>query len=110
MLRMGNMWTPWAEIAMPGRMLTSLATRFTLEPGWRPAPRMMDPCQIQLFESRVTELVAQPDDQEDWECNADEQVLPVPQILDIPRTMHTQSTHLGEQLRIGVDLWRRADG
>ena len=65
-------------------MLTSLVTRFTLEPGWRPTPRTTAPLQIQLFESLVTELVAQPDDQEDWECREEEQVLHVLQILDIP--------------------------
>ena len=59
LLCMGNMWTPWAEIAMPGRMLASLATRFTLEPGWRPAPRTRAPSELHLLEAWAPELVAQ---------------------------------------------------
>ena len=64
--RMGNVWTNWAEIALPRRKLTSLVTRFTLEAGWRPTPRTTE---LQLLEARAPDLVAQPEDEADWECN-----------------------------------------
>jgi hypothetical protein len=97
--RIGNMWVPWAEMPQPHGMLDELITQFAkMAPARRPAPRTA-PSELALA-TRVRELVAAPEDEPDWGCSEDEQVLPEVQmpIAEVPRALPAH------WVRMGVDL------
>ncbi|MFM7984690.1 MAG: hypothetical protein ACKPKO_35745, partial [Candidatus Fonsibacter sp.] len=86
--RIGNMWVPWADLAtQPNQILDWLLHQLWSTPVvWQPSG------QTQPTESitpQVLELVAPPEDEPDWDCDAGVDVLPEVQKLvrinDLPQ-------------------------
>ena len=100
--RIGNMWVPWADLAtQPNQMLDRLLHQFWSAPlVWQPG----GPAQpTESIAPRVLELVAPPEDEPEWDCDVDVDVLPEVQVL-VPINDLPQAPPARQRIRIGVDI------
>ena len=73
--RINNVWVRWAELAapQPQNMLGQLIAQFrSMAPVWQP-PTRPTPSELATIATRV--LVALPEDEPDWDCDDDAEVL-----------------------------------